>query len=280
MTVAQLADDAIGLFLVYRDNYGYDAAAPATWPCARSVRPLRPKATAPGRLLPAALLPRRPQPRRTPRTAARRPHSPVGLAPEVLTDLVRAQVCLLRTRLGTIAELDRALGAGLLGHAKARLLAPMPRIGEINLAQVVAEAGPILDRAGDVEQASAECGAAPVTRASGKGRTVTFRWAASTQARNALHTFASNSRQLTLGGQALRRCPPTRQAPPSCGPHPWPRLAPGHVGLLAQPPHLRPSPTWRREAPRRLNLTQGTQAHGRSPAVPSSGAASPDPVTP
>jgi transposase len=70
----------------------------------------------------------------------------------------------------------------------------MPRIGEINLAQVVAEAGPILDRAGDVEQASAECGAAPVTRASGKGRTVTFRWAASTQARNALHTFASNSR--------------------------------------------------------------------------------------
>jgi transposase len=122
------------------------------------------------------------------------PAAPVGLAPEVLTELVNAQVRLLRTLLSTIADLDRALGAGLLGHAKARLLAPMPRIGEVNLAQVVAEVGPILDRAGDVEQASAECGAAPVTRASGKGKTVTFRWAANTQARQALTTFASNSR--------------------------------------------------------------------------------------
>jgi hypothetical protein len=280
MTVAQLADDAIGLFLVYRDNYGYDAAAPATWPCARSVRPLRPKATAPGRLLPAALLPRRPQPRRAPRTAARRPHSPRRTrpggphrpGPRPGLPAANAAGHHRRTRPSAWRRAARA--------RKARLLAPMPRIGEINLAQVVAEAGPILDRAGDVEQASAECGAAPVTRASRKGRTVTFRWAASTQARNALHTFASNSRQLTLGGQALRRCPPARQAPPPRRSHPWPRLAPGHVGLLAQPPHLRPSPTWRREAPRRLNLTQGTQAHGRSPAVPSSGAASPDPVTP
>jgi transposase len=88
------------------------------------------------------------------------PTPPLGLAPETLTELVRAQVRLLRTLLGTIADLDRALAAGLVGHAKARLLAPMPRIGEVNLAQIVAEVGPILERVDTVEQAIAECGAA------------------------------------------------------------------------------------------------------------------------
>jgi transposase len=122
------------------------------------------------------------------------PAAPVGLAPEVLAELVGAQVRLLRILLATIAELDRALGAGLLGHAKAGLLAPLPRIGEVSLAQVIAEVGPILDRASTVEHATAECGAAPVTKASGKSKAVTFRWAANTKARNALATFAGNSR--------------------------------------------------------------------------------------
>jgi transposase len=122
------------------------------------------------------------------------PTPPLGLVPETLAELVRAQVRLLRTLLATIADLDRALGAGLLGHAKARLLAPMPRIGEVNLAQLVAEVGPILARVDNAEQAIAECGAAPITRASGKTRTVGFRWAANRRARTALHAFADNSR--------------------------------------------------------------------------------------
>ena len=201
----------------------------------------------PGRLLPAPLLPRRPQPRRAARAAPAAPAAPVGLAPEVLTELVGAQVRLLRTLLATIAELDRALGAGLLGHAKARLLAPLPRIGEVNLAQVVAEVGPILDRAGDVEQASAECGAAPVTRASGKSRTVTFRLGGQHPGpQRPAHLRQQLPAQLTLGGQALRRRPPPRQAPPPRRPHPRPRLAPGHVGLLAHRHHLRPRQTRRR----------------------------------
>jgi Transposase IS116/IS110/IS902 family len=106
----------------------------------------------------------------------------------VLAELVGAQVRLLRILLATIADLDRALGAGLLGHAKAGLLAPLPCIGEVNLAQVVAEVGPILDRASTVEHATAECGAASVTKASGKSKAVTFWWAANTKARNALAT--------------------------------------------------------------------------------------------
>jgi transposase len=160
----------------------------------------------------------------------------------VLAELVGAQVRLLRILLATIAELDRALGAGLLGHAKAGLLAPLPRIGEISLAQVVAEVGPILDRASTVEHATAECGAAPVTKASGKNKAVTFRWAAYTKARNALATFAGNSRHsspwaATVYADARRRGkhhPPRR-------PHPRSGLAAGPVGLLVQRHDLRPS---------------------------------------
>lgn len=122
------------------------------------------------------------------------PEPTQALTPEALAELVRAQVRLLRSLLGTIADLDRAMGAALLEHAKAQLLAPMPRIGEINLAQIVAEVGPILARAVDVEHACAEAGAAPVTKESGKGRTVNFRWAVNTKARQALSVFADNSR--------------------------------------------------------------------------------------
>jgi transposase len=136
--------------------------------------------------------------RRTPAELLERLRSapePTGaLSPETLAELVRAQVRLLRCLLGTIADLDRALGAALLDHAKAQLLAPMPRIGEINLAQIVGEVGPILARALDVDHACAEVGATPVTKESGKGRAVNFRWAVNTRARNALSTFADNSR--------------------------------------------------------------------------------------
>lgn len=121
--------------------------------------------------------------------------APAGpISDETLTELVRAQVRVIRTLLGVIADLDRALGAALLTHTKAALLAPMPRIGEINLAQIVAEVGPILARAADVEHACAEVGASPVTKESGKGRAVNFRWAANARARKALVTFADNSR--------------------------------------------------------------------------------------
>jgi hypothetical protein len=44
------------------------------------------------------------------------PTPPGGLDPETLTELVNAQVRLLRTLLATIADLDRAIGAALLGH--------------------------------------------------------------------------------------------------------------------------------------------------------------------
>jgi transposase len=133
------------------------------------------------------------------------PIAAAGLDPEVLAECVQAQVRVLRLLLATLADLDRAIAAALPEHPGTALLAPLPRIGEINLAQVLAEVGPILDRAASVDQACAEAGAAPVTKASGKGSAVCFRWAADTRARQALMIFADNSRHASLWAMQLYR---------------------------------------------------------------------------
>jgi hypothetical protein len=122
------------------------------------------------------------------------PRPVAALDPEIVAELVRAQARLLRMLLETIADLDRAVAAAVGQHEKAHALKPLPRIGEINLAQIVAEVGPVLERADTVEQAAAEVGAAPVTKASGEHRAVTFRHSCNTKARQALGTFADNSR--------------------------------------------------------------------------------------
>jgi transposase len=116
------------------------------------------------------------------------------LDPEIVTELVHAQVRLVRTLLHTLAELERAIAAVLETHPKARLLRPLPRIGTINLSQVVAEVGPLIDRTSDAEQAAALAGASPVTKRSGQHRAVCFRHHANTKARKALMLFADNSR--------------------------------------------------------------------------------------
>jgi transposase len=125
----------------------------------------------------------------------RAPTAPSGLDPEVLVELVRHQVELLRTLLHTCKDLEHAIAAVLPDHGQVRILAGLPRIGNgVNLAQVLSEVGPILDASLDLDHAAAQCGACPVTKASGQSRGVHFRWAANTHARQALQTFADNSR--------------------------------------------------------------------------------------
>jgi transposase len=121
------------------------------------------------------------------------PTTPVGLPAATLTVLVSTQVQLLRTIQAGIDDIERCIKQRPAVHPKAKLLAALPGIGTINLAQIIAEVGPVL-RVDSAEQAAAECGAAPVTRASGKTRGVDFRWAANARARRAITAFAHNSR--------------------------------------------------------------------------------------
>jgi transposase len=94
----------------------------------------------------------------------------------------------------TIGELETAIKQRVAQHPRAELLRGLPGVGTIKLAQLLAEVGPILDRVSNAEQAAAECGAAPVTRASGKTSRVYFRWAANPRARTARTAFAHNAR--------------------------------------------------------------------------------------
>ena len=133
------------------------------------------------------------------------PTPPTGLPPQVLARLLAAQIQLLRTLLDTITQLEAEIKRIITTHPRARLLQQLPGIGQLNLAQILAEIGPILDRVDNAEQAAAECGATPVTKASGKTTGVYFRWAANTRARKAITAFAHNSRMQSRWAQGLYR---------------------------------------------------------------------------
>jgi len=128
-----------------------------------------------------------------------------ALDPDIIAELVHAQVRLVRTLLTSIADLDRAIAATLDQHAKAQLLRPLPRIGTISLGQIVAEVGPLLDRTSNADQAAALCGAVPVTKRSGQQHAVCFRHATSTKARKALTLFADNSRHASPWAERIYR---------------------------------------------------------------------------
>jgi transposase len=128
-----------------------------------------------------------------------------ALDPEIVSELVLAQARLIRTLLQTIADLDRAIAATVDQHAKAQILRQLPRVGTINLGQLVAEVGPLLDRTTSADKAAALCGAAPITKRSGQQRSVSFRYATNTKARKAITLYADNSRRASPWAERIYR---------------------------------------------------------------------------
>jgi transposase len=179
---AVFADLASTIALAFLDRYPTPAAAARLTPA---------KMTAfckrhgyPGRRTGAELIARL---RAAPTPASR-------LGQDTIADLVHLQTGLVRSLKNAITTADKTIAAALERHPYAPLLAALPRVGTINLAQIIGEIGPILERTTGPAQLAAETGAAPVTRASGKTRTVSFRHAVNRRARQALITFADNSR--------------------------------------------------------------------------------------
>src|SRR3990170_4917536 len=79
----------------------------------------------------------------------------------------------------------------------------LPRSGRVNAAQLLAELGDHRRRFATADQLAAEAGVAPVTRASGKQHAVGFRWACNKRLRQALTTFADNSRHASAWAGAV-----------------------------------------------------------------------------
>jgi transposase len=124
--------------------------------------------------------------------------APAGLAAgaeaEAWRDVVLAMVRVIGTLNRSLRDLERSVLAHLGEHPDAGIFRSLPRAGQVNAAQMLAEWGDSREAYDGPEAVAALSGMAPVTRRSGKHLAVGFRWACNTRFRTAMATFADNSR--------------------------------------------------------------------------------------
>jgi transposase len=113
---------------------------------------------------------------------------------EALRDAVLAAVTVLRALNASVKNLDRSVAACLGEHPDGVIFTSLPRSGQVNAAQVLAEWGDARPAYEHPDSVAALAGCTPVTKASGKHRGVQFRWACNKRFRAAITTFADNSR--------------------------------------------------------------------------------------
>jgi transposase len=102
----------------------------------------------------------------------------------------------IETCQGRARELEADVVEGLEVHPDAQIFTSLPRAGRgVRAASLLAEIGDVRERFPDPESLIALAGAAPVTRASGKHRSVNFRWACDKKLRQAVVDFADDSRR-------------------------------------------------------------------------------------
>jgi transposase len=120
----------------------------------------------------------------------------VGEGPEAEArrDAVVSYVRVSRALNAAIKDLNRSVVAHLDEHPDAEIFTSLPRSGQVNAAQMLAEWGDCRGAYDGPEAVAALAGLAPVTKRSGKHAAVHFRWACNTRFRLAVTTFADNSR--------------------------------------------------------------------------------------
>jgi transposase len=137
--------------------------------------------------------------RRTPaQLLARLRSAPAGTTLESLTEALRdavlAAVAVLTALNAAVKNLDRSTAAHLGEHPDGAIFTSLPRSGQVNAAQVLAEWGDARQAYEHPDSVAALAGVTPVTSQSGKHRSVYFRWACNKRFRAAVTTFADNSR--------------------------------------------------------------------------------------
>ena len=137
--------------------------------------------------------------RRTPAQLLNRLRTaPPGTLDDTLTEAVRdavvAMVAVLTALGGALKDLDRSVAAHLGEHPDGPIFTSLPRSGQINAAQVLAEWGDVREAYDHPDAVAALAGATPVTNQSGKHQAVHFRWACNKRFRRAITIYADNSR--------------------------------------------------------------------------------------
>lgn len=116
------------------------------------------------------------------------------VASQGIQDAVLAQVGILTALNTAIKNLDRSIAAKMDTHPDGEVFRSFPRAGTINAAQILTEWGDAREAFDHPDAIAALAGITPVTKASGKQRGVSFRWACNKRLRLAITTFAANSR--------------------------------------------------------------------------------------
>lgn len=124
--------------------------------------------------------------------------APAGITSPALTDALKHAVLTMVTVLtalnAAVKDLDKTVITHLGEHPDGEIFTSLPRSGQINAAQMLAEWGDCREAYDCADAVAALAGLTPVTKESGKHRAVTFRWACNTRFRVAMTTFADNSR--------------------------------------------------------------------------------------
>jgi transposase len=98
---------------------------------------------------------------------------------------LQEQIAILAARIETETE---RLDDGVL-------LMSLPYASHLTAAKILSEVGNVRERFATAEQLAAEAGVAPVTKQSGRSRSVKFRWACNHRLRIAITLLADNSRR-------------------------------------------------------------------------------------
>jgi transposase len=124
--------------------------------------------------------------------------APAGTTDPALTvalhDAVLALVGVIKALHAATKNLDKSIAARLGEHPDGAIFTSLPRSGQINAAQMLAEWGDCRQAYKGPDSVAAHAGCTPVTKASGKHKAVHFRWACNKRFRQAITTFADNSR--------------------------------------------------------------------------------------
>jgi transposase len=111
-----------------------------------------------------------------------------------LRDAVLALVDVIKALNAATKNLNKSITARLGEHPDGEIFTSLPRSGQINAAQILAEWGDCHQAYETPDSIAALAGCTPVTKESGKHRAVHFRWACNKRFRVAITTFADNSR--------------------------------------------------------------------------------------
>jgi transposase len=104
-----------------------------------------------------------------------------------------------------IAALTDQIGAAVAALPEGRVVMSFPRAGTVCAAQITAELGAVRERFLSADALAMEAGVAPVTRQSGRSRSVVCRGACNRRLRAALTRFAGNSRHASAWAAGIYR---------------------------------------------------------------------------